>query len=324
MDSVSAAICQRRFKTNRGLLQHLSFCRKRNRENNINSNTAIDGSNSRDAANDKSDSHNSNRNGGYKRYFWNDVRGTVFKKNLNDAYEKMAYWKQNLFMMPSGAAGKKYIEEITFLLKLWIQDSPLKSTALWAIHIMPALLLQKPSKNLKSKDHLVSLERRLKLWEEGNISNLVHEGETTQERMKISEKGMNTEKISLKFKNMMSKGKVNRVLKLLTENMSNEILPLNDKTLKMLKQKHPEANEPTQEVLLQGPVRPVHQIVYEDMNESLILKAAMLIKGGSGPSGLDADGWRKILISRSFGTASSHLRKTFGLFVKRLLRRDKK
>ena len=251
MDSVSAAICQRRFKTNRGLLQHLSFCRKRNRENNINSNTAIDGSNSRDAANDKSDSHNSNRNGGYKRYFWNDVRGTVFKKNLNDAYEKMAYWKQNLFMMPSGAAGKKYIEEITFLLKLWIQDSPLKSIALWAIHIMPALLLQKPSKNLKSKDHLVSLERRLKLWEEGNISNLVHEGETTQERMKISEKGMNTEKISLKFKNMMSKGKVNRVLKLLTENMSNEILPLNDKTLKMLKQKHPEANEPTQEVLLQ-------------------------------------------------------------------------
>ena len=72
--------------------------------------------------------------------------------------------------------------------------------------------------------------------------------------------------------------------------MSNEILPLNDKTLKMLKQKHPEANEPTQEVLLQGPVRPVHQIVYEDMNKSLILKAAMLIKGGSGPSGLDADG----------------------------------
>ena len=102
-------------------------------------------------------------------------------------------------------ADLKAIEQI---LKLWIKDSPLKSIALWPIHIMPALLLQKPSKNLKSKDHLVSLERRLKLWEEGNISNLVHEGETTQERMKISEKGMNTEKISLKFKNMMSKGNV--------------------------------------------------------------------------------------------------------------------
>ena len=77
--------------------------------------------------------------------------------------------------------------------------------------------------------------------------------ETIQKRMKISEKGMNNEKISLKFKNMMSKSNVNGALKILTENMSNKILPLNDKTLKMLKQKHPEANEPPQEVLLQGP-----------------------------------------------------------------------
>ena len=109
-------------------------------------------------------------------------------------------------------------------------------------------MLQKSSKNSKSKDHLVSFERPLKLWEEGNISNLVHEGETIQERTKISEKGI----VSLKFKTMMSKGNVNGALKLLTENMSNGILPLNDKTLKMLKQKHPEANEPPQEVLLQG------------------------------------------------------------------------
>ena len=116
---------------------------------------------------------------------------------------------------------------------------------------MPALLLQKPSKNSKSKNHLVSVERRLKVCQEGNICNLVHE-KTIQKRMKISEKGMNNEKISLKLKNMMSKGNVNGALKILTENMSNEILPLNDKTLKMLKQKHPEANEPPQEVLLQG------------------------------------------------------------------------
>ena len=100
--------------------------------------------------------------------------------------------------------------------------------------------------------------------------------------------------------------------------MSNGILPLNDKTLKMLIQKHPEGNEPPQEVLLQRPVRPVHPIVYEDMDESLILKAAMLTKGGSETSGLDTDGWRKILTSSSFGTASSDMYKTFALFVKRL------
>ena len=39
----------------------------------------------------------------------------------------------------------------------------------------------------------------------------------------------------------MRKGNVNGPLKLLTENMLSEILPLNEKTLKILKQKHPEA-----------------------------------------------------------------------------------
>ena len=222
----------------------MSFCRKRNRENNINSNTVINDTNKVVVANDKSNSHKSNGNGGYKMYFWNDVRGTVFK---------IVHWKQNLFMMPNGAPGKKYIEEITRLLKLWIQDLLLKSIALKAIHIMPALLLQKPSKNLKLKDHLVS--ETFKIMGRRNISNLVHEGETIQERMKINVKGMNIEKISLKFKNMMSKGSVKRVLKLLTENMSNRILPLNDEILEMLKQKYPEANESPQEALLQGPTQ---------------------------------------------------------------------
>ena len=222
----------------------MSFCRKRNRENNINSNTVINDTNKVVVANDKSNSHKFNGNGGYEMYFWNDVRGTVFK---------IVHWKQNLFMMPNGAPGKKYIEEITRLLKLWIQYLLLKSIALKAIHIMPALLLQKPSKNLKLKDHLVS--ETFKIMGRRNISNLVHEGETIQERMKINVKGMTIEKISLKFKNMMSKGNVKRVLKLLTENMSNRILPLNDEILEMLKQKYPEANESPQEALLQGPTQ---------------------------------------------------------------------
>ena len=117
---------------------------------------------------------------------------------------------------------------------------------------------------------------------------------------------------------MMSKGNVNGAFKLLTENMSNEILPLTDKTLKMLKQKHPEAKNPLQAVVLQEPTRPVHPVVYKDTDESLILTAAMLTKEASGPSGLDADGWRKTLTSRSFGTASSELCKAFTLLVKRL------
>ena len=52
-------------------------------------------------------------------------------------------------MLPSGAAGKNYIEEVTLLMKLWINVTPLIKIVLKAFHVMPALLLQKPSKSSK-------------------------------------------------------------------------------------------------------------------------------------------------------------------------------
>ena len=66
--------------------------------------------------------------------------------------------------LSSSAAGKKYIKEITRLLKLRIHDSSLKTIALKTIHVIAALLLLKPSKSSNSKDHLVSLERRLTVY----------------------------------------------------------------------------------------------------------------------------------------------------------------
>ena len=52
------------------------------------------------------------------------------------------------------------------------------------------------------------------------------------------------------------------------------------------------------------------------IDEFLILKVAMLTKGGSGPSGLNADGWCRILISGVFGTSSTDLCKTFAQLIK--------
>ena len=50
----------------------------------------------------------------------------------------------------------------------------------------------------------------------------------------------------------------------------------------------------------------------------MVLRAASITKGGSGSSGLDADGWRRILTSNSFGTASSDLLKSVADFIKKL------
>ena len=149
-----------------------------------------------------------------------------------------------------------------------------------------------------------------------NIERLLYEGVTILQRLR-SDKGLTITKISLKFKNYMSKRNVNGALKLLTENMHSGILPLNKEMLELLVQKHPEPREPSPDILIQRPPRPIYPVAYDDMDESVIMKALMLTKGGSRPSDLDADGWRRILTSCSFGTATLDLRKTFAQLIKK-------
>ena len=77
---------------------------------------------------------------------------------------------------------------------------------------------------------------------------------------------------------------MNGALKLLTSNISNGILPLDDKTLSLVKQKHPASSELTEEVLLRGEKPSVHLVVFEDIDEDMVKEAALKTKGGSGPS----------------------------------------
>ena len=60
----------------------------------------------------------------------------------------------------------------------------MKNTALKALHVMSALLLEKQSKDSKSRDHLKSLERRFEIWKEGNINGIYENGRAIQDRMK--------------------------------------------------------------------------------------------------------------------------------------------
>ena len=89
-----------------------------------------------------------------------------------------------MFLLRTGATGKSFINEMARMINAWVYDTQIKDIALKALHIMPALLLQKPSKNFKSKDHLKSLERRFEIWKEGNINELYEEGKTSQDWLK--------------------------------------------------------------------------------------------------------------------------------------------
>ena len=78
---------------------------------------------------------------------WGDTDGKTFTETVELIYEKVVYWKNIVFK---------------------------------AIMIMPNLLLQKPSKNSKAKDHLTALERRMQSWLKGDLMELLHGGETIQ------------------------------------------------------------------------------------------------------------------------------------------------
>ena len=174
-ENANCNICPRTFRTNRGLLQHLNYCRRRNITNNSYQTITTKNDNNGNISN----SNNSNGNDipdmieSHEKFYWNLVAENTFEKDLNNVYEKIIHWKKNLFTRRS-----RYVEEVTRLMKLWIQDTPLKSISLKAVHVMPTLLLQKPSKSSEAKDHLQALERRIKLWDKGNTKGPLYEGMT--------------------------------------------------------------------------------------------------------------------------------------------------
>ena len=111
-------------------------------------------------------------------------------------------------------------------------------------------------------------------------------------------------KISKKFAALMKKGNVNAAINLLTENTRNGILPLNNKTLNLLRLKHPDPKDAHESVMLSDVPERIHPVKFEVIDAEMIRKAAIKTRGGSGPSGLDADGWKRILLSKKFGESS--------------------
>ena len=76
-----------------------------------------------------------------------------------------------------------------------------------------------------------------------------------------------------------------------------------------LQSKHPDASPAQEDVLIHGEIPFFDPVMFSAIDESTIAQAALRTRGASGSSGLDADGWRRTLVSKNFGSASAELRK---------------
>ena len=79
-------------------------------------------------------------------------------------------------------------------------------------------------KNSKAKDHLKALERRLESWISGDLLELLKEAETIQKSLRSKKTSTNIAEISKTFSQEMKKANFNSAMKILTDNMKNNIL----------------------------------------------------------------------------------------------------
>ena len=258
---------------------------------------------------------------------WNgSLIGDGFQEELKQAYNEVIRWRRNLFMVPSGKVGETFVGEMARMFKMYGESTTLEPISLMAAMTMPALLLQKPHQRSKSKDHIKCLENRLQLWKDGNLSNLLSEGRCIQRRLQGSKRGKNEhDKLASTFSKLMRKGKVKAALRLLT-NQEGMILnvnsPLNkeggnDRTvLDELKTKHPPKGPVCKEALLEDCGNEFHPIIFDSIDGDTIQRAALNTNGAAGPSGIDADGWKRMCTS--FKHESTNLCNSLAVVAKKL------
>ena len=113
-------------------------------------------------------------------------------------------------------------------------------------------------------------------------------------------------------------GKVSAALKLLDKESASGVLKLTDQVMKELKLKHPEPAPVKDNSLLNGPIDIVSESFFQSIDEQTVMKAALDTKGSAGPSGMDAELYRRILCSKNFNAAGKDLREEIATFARNL------
>ena len=201
-------------------------------------------------------------------FVWGSVDTDSFIKSLRSAYAKAVHWRRNCFKVPSGNIGNSFVSELARLYNAFATGSALESVAMEAAMTMPILLLQKPHRTSKMKDHIACLERRLESWKDGDIAYLLEEGRTIQQRLPRNFSSCSEQQLARSFANLMFKGKTHAALQLLSNKGKGDILHLDSmvdsKSVKdILKSKHPLGQPAHPDSIICGTPPNIHPVVFD-------------------------------------------------------------
>ncbi len=255
-----------------------------------------------------------------RKVYWGNSFNTEqeIKVAIDNAYNEIVGWTKNVFLLPRGNSGKDFIKELTRLINTFVNKTPHECFSLSLVHIFMPLMLQKPSERSKARDHSKYLAQRLQKWKNGEIVSLMAEAREIQKRHQkiVEQRTVNKTKL---FCQLMLLGKISQATKLISEEDSVVgVHPINEEIIDILCAKHPKAAEPINFVD-QCPVGEfVQPVIFESIDESTIYDAAKNTFGSGGPTQIDADGWKHILCSKSYGKLSEELCQVIADMAKRL------
>ena len=143
---------------------------------------------------------------------WGALHGeAAIYKEMQAAYKVICKWKKNVFLLPRGKAATDFIKELTRLVNLFANKTKWERLSFLMIHVFMPIMLQKPSKTSKAKDHARYLATRLERWHAADLHGLMAECNEIQRRLTIQKR--ETQESNRKaFCRLMLVGKVKQAL----------------------------------------------------------------------------------------------------------------
>ena len=243
-------------------------------------------------------------------FLWGDRPRDEILSLLETIYAEVVHWRGNVFTVPLGASGKRFVIETARLAEAFADGGALESVAILAMMVMPSLLLQAPCPSSSHQDRVKCLDRRMVLWQEGKLEELLREGRVIQgllaKHPKTGKYRTEEENMMNLFSSHMHQGKIKSALRLLSPSTRGGVLPLDQEVLghgvggstatvrDILKIKHPAPGDVEPEALLPGPPGETHPVIFDRLDHNVIRSAVLHCQGSAGPSGLDAASWRRL------------------------------
>ena len=220
--------------------------------------------------------------------------------------------------LPQGAVGRQFTSLLAEEVKAVAEGTQVSER----IFCLCATVLQR-EKNVKAgADIRRVLCNRMDMWRHEKYDELLQEAGRCDRQLGRG-RGRGRDNTARVFTRLVSRGKLRDATRLVTDRSGGAVLHPDSRVegdttvLEVLRRKHPPQFLPSPDTFL--PENELPLLVDVNLTAGHIEKAAHRLKGSAGPSGMDAEQWRNLLLR--YGPHSTRLREAAAALTRRLSNR---